>query len=264
MRNRNFPMLGGLALLSSMALMMAACSGGSGGGGSTGSAPTATPTAPAAGSILTSAEQAPLKDATFTFTLSVTSGSTTANTSGSGRLTTHPARTDLTLPQIQVQGITTSAEVIIDQATNTYYLKTAALSQWVKLNPQSLGLDLGVVSITDYSGLQNVMFVGVETINGTPTWHIRGTKTVTNSGSFGSGTVVRTEDLWFRQSDYYPVKIAIVDNASASFGGTGTPAPTPSPTISAQGTLNETFTFTQWDQGITITLPTNVVGGSAA
>jgi hypothetical protein len=257
-------LIGGMALICCIAFTIVACSNTtSSGSTTTGGTPTAT--APAANAILTSAEQAPLKDATFDFTLSGNGGTTpTVNTSGSGRLTTHPARSDLTFPAIQFQGVSTSAEVIIDQATTTYYLKTAALSQWVKLNPTSLGLDLGVVSITDYSGLQNVTLVGAETISGTPTWHIRGTKTQTNSGSVGSGTVVRTEDLWFRQSDYYPVKIAIVDNANASSSGPATPAPTPSPTVSAQATLNETFTFTKWDSGFTIDLPTNVVGGSVS
>lgn len=260
LRLRQSFMLGAVGICACV-LTLAACAGsGSGGGSSTGS----TTAPPAATTIVQRAEQAPLKDATFTFTLngSASSTTTTAATTGTGRLTTHPNRTDLTFPAIQVQGITTSAEVIIDASSGNYYVKVPALPQWLKLNPSALGVDVGVVSITDYSALQNLTFIAAETVNTIPTWHVRGTAQVANAGSGGSGTVTRTEDLWFRQSDYYPVKIAIQDVASGTTGGpTGTPSPTttatatPAPTVAAQAALNETFTFTQWDSGITIALP---------
>ncbi len=263
LRLRQSFMLGAGGMCACM-LMLVACAGSSSGSGSsTGSTTTAPPSATM---IVQRAEQAPLHDATFTFTLngSASSTTTTAATTGTGRLTTHPNRTDLTFPAIQFQGITTSAEVIIDASSGNYYVKVPALPQWLKLNPSALGVDVGVVSITDYSALQNLTFIAAETVNTIPTWHVRGTAQVANAGPGGSGTVTRTEDLWFRQSDYYPVKITIQDVANGSTGGpASTPNPTTTPTatatlaptVAAQVVLNETFTFTQWDSGITIALP---------
>jgi hypothetical protein len=255
----------GVAGICTSVLLLAACVGTSSSGASSPGATTGTPSAT---SILQHAEQAPLKDATFTVMLILnaagsTGGTTTvppATSTGNGRLTTNPKRTDLNFSAIQFQGATTSAEIIIDASSGDYYIKVPALPKWVKVNPAALGIDVGVVSITDYSGLQNLTFVAAETVNGVATWHIRGTAQVTSATGGGSGMVTRTEDLWFRQSDYYPVKIAIQDVANAASGGlagtpSATPSPTPSATVTAQAVLNETFTFTQWDSGITIQLP---------
>jgi hypothetical protein len=238
---------------------------------------------------LSNAQAAPLKDATFAFTVSSATAST-FTTTGTGKLTTNPARTDLVLAQIQFQGFTTSAEIITDQATTSYYIKVPALAQWIKFDPASLGISIGVPTILDYNGLQNVTLIGAETINGTATWHIQGTKQVAQSASQGNATLLQTDDFWFRQTDYYPVKITFQDQANASTGGTATVTPTTptpslsptpsgtipgslrtattptttpsatatapaSPTATAQVTLTETFTFSAWDSGLTITLP---------
>jgi hypothetical protein len=282
-----------LPVLCAAAMTLAACSSS---GPSASGTPTGTSTASQAAAILNHAKQAPLKDATFSFVLgtasSPTSATPTASTSGSGRLTTNPARTDLMFTGVQVQGFATSAEVIVDQATGTYYVNVPALSsQWLKVDPASLGVDIGVVTILDYDGLQNLTLVGTETINGVATWHIQGTKQITKTIAQGNVSITRTEDYWFRQSDYYPMKIAFQDVVNGAISGSGTSTPTagptttapsptptsavapsidvsqtttpsPSPTgTSAQVTLIETFTFSAWDKGFTISLPTNVVGG---
>ena len=279
------------ALFFTFGLTLAACSssGTTTGGGSTTPTPGGSPNAT---DILNHAKQAPLKDATFAMTLNASSASTpaaaTPTITGTGRLTTNPARTDLVLSSIQFQGVTASAEVIIDQTNKTYYLKVSLLNQWVKFDPTALGVDVGVVNIVNYDGLQNLTYIGTDTINGIATWHIQGSLQVSSTVAQGSATDTRTEDLWFRQSNYYPVKIAIQDAASAAATGTpttGTVTPTPTvilpgsiahdatatpiatlaatstPTVTgtptaAQATLIETFTFSAWDSGFSITLPT--------
>ena len=258
---------------------------------------TSTPGSPNPTDILQHAKDAALKDTTFAFTLSgmSASASTTAapTITGTGRLTTHPPRIDVASSAIQFQGVTIAGEVIIDQASQTYYLKVPVLNQWVKIDPTALGINLGVITILNYDGLQNVTYQGSETLNSIATWHIQGTLQFTQSTPLGNAAITRTEDLWFRQSDYYPVKITIQDvlNATSSGGiGAGTPTPsatdpaaTPSatltptgtvalpgslafdasPTVAAQATLLETFTFSAWDSGLTITLPatSNIKGG---
>ncbi len=287
-----------VSVLFAASLALAACSSSTPTTGSGTPTTTATSTSTQATDILNHARQAPLKDATFSFVLSGTSSAATATpaptTSGNGRLTTNPARIDLVFPSIQFQGFSTSGEVIVDQASGTYYVNVAAISStWLKVNPATVGVNIGVATILDYSGLQNLTYIGTETINGTATWHIEGTKQVTQSGSQGNISVTRTEDYWFRQSDYYPVKISFQDVVNAASGGTGTPSPTgtgsptatatpspsptgaapsvstttatpspaPSPTVtSTQVLLSETFSFSAWDTGLTIALPTNAVG----
>ena len=261
-------------LLVGIALLVAACST-----GSVGSTTTGTPTGGQdATTILNKAQTAPLKDATFTFAFGNGASPTASpSTSGMGRLTTNPARSDLVLPSITVQGITASGEVISDQASKVYYIKVTGLSNWLKVDPASLGINLGVPNIVDYSGLQNLTYIGNESINGTPTWHIQGQRQVTQTVDGGGATLTQTANYWFRQSDYYPVQMLFQNATNASTGGNATPTPgvtvppsirsaatptpstdtpTPNPTVSAQVTFSEQITFSAWDSGFTIALPT--------
>ena len=249
------------ALFFTLGLTLAACSSsGSTTGGGTSTTPVGSPNAT---DILNHAKQAPLKDATFAMTLSAASASAPIGASptlaGTGRLTTNPARTDLTLSSIQLQGVTTSAEVIIDQTSKAYYLKVPLLNQWVKFDPTALGVDIGIVNIVNYDGLQNLAYIGTDTINGSATWHIQGSLQISSSAAQGSATDMRTEDLWFRQSDYYPMKITIQDAASATTTGTPTPAPT-----STGATPTATPTTGTPPSGTVTPTPTITLPGSIA
>jgi hypothetical protein len=88
--------------------------------------------------------------------------------------------------------------------------------------------------------LQNPGLVGTETINGVQTYHLRGTVQTPVTPGANQSIETTTEDLWMRQSDYYPVKI--VAHGAGSSKGTSI-------------TVDVTATFTAWNSGVTITPP---------
>jgi hypothetical protein len=235
-------------LLGSTLLWLAACSLGGSSTGS-GTTPVATTTASAgdATAILNRAQHAPLKDTSFS--ISVTAGSSNgtvppnaATVTGSGALTTNPHRTEFDFSSISLFGASTSAEVIIDE-NQVVYAKVPPLNQWVKVDPNQLKLQIGTLEVLDYTAIKSPVLIGTETINGQATWHVQGVNFAQTNA-----TARRLDDVWIRQSDAYPVKREIHT----------VPDPTGTPT-SDNRVLDLTLQFTKWDTGITITPPTDVV-----
>jgi hypothetical protein len=119
---------------------------------------------------------------------------------------------------------------------------------YVKLNDKWLKVSLGSASNAEFNydflalveQLQNPGLVGTEAINGVQTYHLRGTVQAPVTPGANQSIETTTEDLWVRQSDYYPVKI--VAHGSGSNKGTSI-------------TVDVTATFTAWNSGVTITPP---------
>jgi hypothetical protein len=229
-------------------LWLAACSGGGTASSTTGSTVVATTTATAsAQAILDRAEHAALKDTSFSISGSAGAASgpvppTAASVSGQGALTLSPHRTKFDFAAIGLFGVSAPAQVIIDEQQNVY-ANAPPLNQWVKVDPNQLGVIIGTLNILDYSAISNPVLIGSETINQQVTWHVQGVILAQTA------TVARRlEDVWIRQSDAYPVKLEIHTVADPN----GTPT-------SDNRVLDTTLLFQQWDTGITITLPTSVI-----
>ncbi len=241
---------------------------------------------PTPSAILTSAENAHLTDATYTLTdqltLVYTSSSsggtpTTLNLTGNGKLTKSPTRNDVTL-SIPLLGAQNTIEVITDGSD--VYANIGALAdllggsgvnvpkgKWIKVPA-----GMAIPTILDYSHLTNLKLIGTDTINGKATWHIQGTLSMPhgagaatpNPGASATATAVATqyglsvppvtEDLWFQQGTYYPAKFVVNFSASAtkapSIGGSkgGSAGP-------AHVTNAATLTFSEWNTGATVTVP---------
>ncbi|HUY79742.1 MAG TPA: LppX_LprAFG lipoprotein [Ktedonobacterales bacterium] len=190
---------------------------------------------PSASTILATAEKQTWKDATFKFTVAVTSTSATGTSTGTGTVTTHPQRSDIHATTSSSLGNQTD-EVITDGSTA--YVKTPGQSKWLKItgNPSSLSGAGGIspTSPVNFGSLQNVTFVGAETVEGYKTWHVKGTTAQTVSGK----TVTSNIDVWVRQDNSYIVQ---VKSHSVESGATGA--------------VDTTITFTKWNTGVTITPP---------
>jgi len=206
-------------------------------------------TAPSASSTLDKAKHPGWKDATFTFTSKVQGASSlgpvTSNETGNGKLTTNPQRSDITYSGSSVVGSTqlpSSGEIITDGTTA--YIKPTGQTLWTKLSDANVGNSAGGAAVgaglTSLTNLQNIQFVGVETINGVSTWHVKGDTAGSASASGVSGSATGTVNLWVRQDNFYPVQIVVHQDVTGSQGN---------------GTVDETVQFTAWDTGITITPP---------
>lgn len=262
----------GVALLVGGSLLLAGCTTGSvtaTGTGTPATTTTVTTTATtvaapgSAADILNHAKAAQVKDAKFT--IAVTAGSPTSNVAtanGTGVLTTTPERTDISFSSVTLSvgpiNNTSSAEFITD-ASSGIYVKVPALSQWVSVPSQEFGAVIGTVDFLHYDQLQSPTLVGTETVNGFTTYHIQGLlQSLVGAGGTNT-TVAFVEDLWLRQSDYYPIKVQ--DQNAASVAGTPTAtAATTTPTTDNRKVV-ELVTFNAWNTGATITLPTGVIGG---
>ncbi len=190
---------------------------------------------PNANTIINGAKSQTWKDATFTFSVAIASAAVTSHTTGTGVVTTHPQRSDLQATTASSLGNQTD-EVITDGST--VYIKTPTQSKWLKVvgNPSSLS-GVGGVSPTapvNLGSLQNVSLVGAETIEGYPTWHVRGTTVETASGK----SVTSTIDVWVRQDNHYIVQV----KSHSTEGGTS-------------GTVDTEIIFTEWNTDVTITPP---------
>lgn len=238
-------------LLCGMCLGVAACSvGGSTTSTTMGSTVVATTTAlPSAQTILNRAEHSALKDTSFSISGTAGAGSgpvppTAATVSGQGALTMSPHRTKFDFSAIGLFGVSAPAKVIIDEHQNVY-ANVPPLNQWVKVDPHQLQLQIGTLNIPNYSDISNPVVLGAETINQQLTWHVQGVLLAQTAA-----VARRLEDVWIRQSDAYPVKLEIHT----------VPDPNGTPT-SDNRVLDITLNFQQWDTGITIALPTTVLGG---
>jgi hypothetical protein len=204
--------------------------------------------------ILTKAEAANLQDTTFTIagTVGASFGGAGISTplDGNGELTRNPQRLHLTLSA----QIVTSLNVEIVEDGTTYYVKSAQLNSssdkpWTKTDSAN-GLDgIAFTQFLDYRYIQHPVYIGDESISGHDTYHIRADLTSQIAGTVATATPAGTsanvtEDLWFIKSNYLPIKITL-----HAGGDTG------SSTTAISAKVDETFTFTKWNTGLTIAVP---------
>jgi hypothetical protein len=219
-----------LALPALLSLLLAACSNSSSGGATTATG-TVAPSAQAR-EILAKAQAVKLKDATLKTLVTTKRGNQTVTLDGTARTTVDPRR-------IEVVG--TASQVLPYHAIvdgNAVYIKLN--DKWRKYTVGSANAEFNYDFIALVEQLQNPGLVGTETINGMQTYHLRGTVQTPVTPGANQSIETTTEDLWVRQSDYYPVKI--VAHGGGSSKGT---------TV----TVDVTATFTAWNSGVTITPP---------
>ena len=212
----------------------------------------ASSTAPlSAADIISKAQNAHPKDATFTLSLMVngTSNGTAVNTqlTGNGELTRTPPRSHVTL-NATISGISVTVEDITDGTTQ--YNKTTSPSlpsngKWMKTTVSST--DPSNVSFGSlYTNIKNPKLVGTEKVNGNDAYHITGTPiedTPTAGTPATSTTSTATEDIWVKTNNFYPVKLSITGTSASGSGLVDT------------GTSNTVVTFTKWDSGVSIAVP---------
>jgi hypothetical protein len=209
------------------------------------------PQLPSASEVLSNAQLALPKDATFTVSLK---GENPDPTPGTGKLTTNPMRQEI------LSGITSSQPTgrfrdFTD--SGSYYYKNTTEANWNKAsaddfftgdNAEAMVLFIGFV---DYRQLQAVKVIGAETIGGATTWHLRGTLPLTGVAQQAATAYhfkpdAATEDLWVRQSDSKPAKLVYFF-----------PKDTSSSPVATDFIM--TVTFTAWNTGFTLPVPPNPV-----
>ncbi len=107
-----------------------------------------------------------------------------------------------------------------------FYLKVG--TSWMSLPSGSSAVATFQKDMQQYktlNPLQNLTMVGAETVNGYNCWHLKGT--------FSGSGITSTDNLWVRQSDYYPVKAVITSSNSSSI----------------------TITYSNWNTAPAITAP---------
>jgi hypothetical protein len=199
------------------------------------------PTLPPASSILSRAEQALLKDATFTPT---TQRPFLDPSTGMGVLTTTPRRIQTftgSTSQRQIGRYTdSSGYYVVNPDGPADGIKTCPVD--IINNDPDVPLMLLQPDFLDYSQLQGVKVLGSEKILGKATWHLQGSRSVTNplAMAFQVPETIK-EDLWFRQDNAYPSKLVFTITPSA--GG--------------QSFETITLLFTKWDTNLTIPAQTS-------
>jgi hypothetical protein len=183
------------------------------------------PSAQTVHDILTQAQAAAPRDASFSLALSITtpvSGSSTPATiteRGTGILTTQPYRQDITLTT-SADGVTIPLELLTDG--QTLYTRATGSTTWRQQPADATTRFLE-------ENLSAPTLIGSETLGGVAAWHLRGTLSASDPQN--------TEDLWLRKDNYLPLK-SILHAAS----GDGT-------------AITATLTFSKWNTGAKITPP---------
>jgi hypothetical protein len=199
------------------------------------------PKALTAEQIAQKVNQANIKDAGFDLNLNITAGGTTLTFTGNGKFTQSPARSELTL-----KGNFLGTDTTIDDITADGYDYTKTTpSTTTKYVKAPIGADstigIGGSSINTIADLNSPTLVGIETINGAPAYHLRGTVTTpTPEANASTPSGPATEDLWVKTSNFYPVKAALSSDST---------------TAGQKTTTLITVTFTSWNTGITINVP---------
>ena len=223
----------GLALSALLMFVLAACATSTTGGANAGASATGTvPLSASARDILTKAQAVKLKDATLKTQVTTKRGSQTVTLDGTARTTADPRR---------IEVIGTASQVVPYHAVvdgNVIYIKLN--DKWLKVSLGSANAEFNYDFLSLVEQLQNPGLVGTETINGVPTYHLRGTVQAPVTPGANQSIETTTEDLWVRQSDYYPVQI--VAHGAGTNKGTSI-------------TVDVTATFTAWNSGVTITPP---------
>jgi hypothetical protein len=222
--------LASLTLPPLLMFLLAACSTTMGGGGVT-ATHTVAPSAQAR-EILAKAQAVKLKDATLKTLVTTTRGSQTVTLDGTARTTASPRRVEV----VGTASLGIPYQAIVDG--NVIYVKLN--DKWLKFSVGGANAEFNYDFIALVEQLQNPGLVGTETVNGFQTYHLRGTVQAPVTPGANQKIETTTEDLWVRQSDYYPVKI--VAHGAGSNNGTNV-------------TVDVTATFTDWNSGITIAPP---------
>jgi outer membrane lipoprotein-sorting protein len=176
-----------------------------------------------AADVITRAKAAPLHDAAFHFALS------SLPFSGNGVVTTQPHRVAITLDP------TSGSEQRVYDG-GLVYIKDPPASQWQTLSTDDM---LGNPDLPDYAAYQQVSLLGTERINGVATWHLKATVLT----SLKTATATETQEVWIRQDTYFPEQV--ISHILVTKG-------------TFTGPYDATVTFTKWNTGATIPLPTNV------
>jgi len=187
--------------------------------------------------IMRKVAAAPLHNASFTSQWQTTQQS--AN--GQGTLQIAPRQIDL---HLNLKNMTQQSAIEILADENFTYTRIASDTMWAQegeatpyINPVTLG-----VNVFDISALRNPVLVGQETIMNIVTWHLRSPLIVPEPNVIGNSNILHGDtDLWVQQGSYFPVKLAQQVNGTSV---TGTPVQ-----------LSVTYTFSQWNAGVTITPP---------
>ena len=238
----NGKILGIIAAIVVVALVLGfvgvlAMKGGSNGGKAL---PTATATVPpTASQILTRMQAFHYTDAAFTMGMSFTDQGQSVSATGSGKVTTNPARTDIqmTIP-LTISGTTYALQIEeITDGNNTYQMISSTPDvpgfttggKW-KETPSSSSTNLTPFDpgqFLNFNGsLSDATLVGTETLNGVQVWHLKATDTSSSGG---------TADLYVRQDNYAPAKVSYTMTGATS------------------GTFD--MVFTGFNSGISITVP---------
>jgi hypothetical protein len=181
--------------LASCALLfvLSACSGVSGGAGNGGGNTSATstkqnPTQITLGSnIAAQLKAAQPQDATYNFEQSDGNASH-GQKLGEGVATRTPDLFHQTW-MISTSGQSTTIDQVYDYANGIIYQRFNGAGQWDRMSSK----------IAHYYDLQGAKLLGTETVNGSPTYHIRGTA-VNDGQAF-------TMDVWARTDNLYPAQI---------------------------------------------------------
>lgn len=259
-------------------LVLAACSTGTGlatpgtgtpgtGTAVTGTAGTTTQQQQQAMSILQHAQNAGLRDATFTLTItgngSLTTGATSSGSAtpftaaGKGKLTTSPKQVQIAFDSLAIAGLATPADVI--STNQKIYVKIPELGKWISLDSsQAVGLNT-INDVLGYALLQNAQLLGTENVNGVQAYHLRSSAPLaTTETNDASGTATHTTDLWLRQDTYFPLKMVthVTAQGNGSLSNTGgTPQAGNGTPVAGSTTLDQTIIFTAWNTGVTISPP---------
>lgn len=126
--------------------------------------------------------------------------------------TTNPNRMDITFSIDGPEGLV-AGEAIHDAATNTSYEKLAqspagATGKWFetdKFDALQTSADIG--PLMDFKDDTDAAVVGADSVGGQSVWHL----TRHNSGDTVGNA---TEDLFFAQSDFKPVKIVVTTSGA--------------------------------------------------
>lgn len=191
------------------------------------------------------AQHAHLRDASFTVAFTTAGASNT----GSGTMTTTPARYQLLLIHTASNGQVAHLAVI-DDATGTnvaFFAKQVGDALWSTLNDGEDGYFSNYdPAILNYDQLRGITFVGNDTSQGQAAWHLHATATIAMYASDGKLIPVNgTEDLWLRQADALPLMLQ-KSFSGITFDSDGATEPLQ---------LQATYQFQRWNTGLTIALP---------
>jgi hypothetical protein len=127
------------------------------------------------------------QDATYTFEQS-DGNATHGQKLGEGVATRTPDLFHQTW-MISISGQSTTVDQVYDYANGIIYQRFNGAGQWDRMSSK----------IAHYYDLQSPKLLGTETVNGSPTYHIRGTA-VNDGQAF-------TMDVWARTDNLYPAQI---------------------------------------------------------